>query len=134
MSTLSEYATRGRGVQLVQYGLVGGSGIPVDMAIVAGLLAIGMHHLVAQPLAWTVAMTWNFSLNWWFTFDRPDGSILRQWAGYGAVQLGALAVRVAVVAVLVDGLGARVLPATLVGILLPALAGFLVSIEVFEKF
>lgn len=116
-------------VRLLEYALVGASGVPVDMAMVWLLIdQVGTHHLLAQPGAWLVAMSWNFALNWWVTFDQPDGSLWRQYLSYGTVQAGALGVRIVTVAILVDALGAPVVPASLAGILLPAVLGFL-SIE-----
>jgi len=118
--------------RLLQYGAVGASGIPVDMAVVwLAFDGIGAHYLVAQVVAFAVAVSWNFSLNWLWTFDQPDGSLLRQFIGYVGIQLGALAARVGVVFALVELGGVPVLVASFIGIVLPALLGYLASERVF---
>jgi len=121
-----------RMLRLGQYGLVGASGIPVDMAVVwVAFSVVGSHYLVAQVAAFAVAVTWNFALNYHWTFNAPDGSLPRQYLGYVGIQSAALGARVGIVFVLVDIFSAPVLPASLGGIIVPSVLGYLASERVF---
>jgi putative flippase GtrA len=72
--------------RFVGYGLVGATGIGVDLAVVQGTRLLGAHWLLAVALAYQTAMTWNFALQ----------------RRYFAVDVGAFGVRAAVVWATID--------------------------------
>ncbi len=61
-------------LQLVQFGLVGGVGFAVNLAIYAFFVhSVGVDYHVASAIAWLVAVINNFVLNRHWTFDARDG-------------------------------------------------------------
>ena len=86
------YAFRFPGlVQFVRFGLVGLSGMAVDLTVFATLLAAGVVLPLASAGAIAIAMTWNFCGNRVWTFsDRRRASWLRQYLEFcGSCLLGA---------------------------------------------
>jgi dolichol-phosphate mannosyltransferase len=75
-------------LQLVRFGLVGGSGYVINL-VVFDLLAegVGIHHLLAAVGAFYVAITNNFLLNRHWTFRAGDGH-----AGFQAMRFFAVSV------------------------------------------
>ena len=75
----------GNWVQLFKFGVVGGSGYLVNLAVFAALAAgLGLHYAVAAVGAFCVAVTNNFLLNRYWTFGAgeragrlPGGALLR---------------------------------------------------------
>lgn len=62
-------------VQLIQFGLVGGLGFVINLAIFALCYkALGMLYLLAYGIAWLVAVTNNFLLNRRWTFNEHASS------------------------------------------------------------
>jgi putative flippase GtrA len=61
-------------VQLLKFGLVGGSGYLINLAVFALLTgSLGMHHVGAAIGAFAVAVTNNFLWNRYWTFGPGDG-------------------------------------------------------------
>jgi putative flippase GtrA len=93
-------------VQLLKFGIVGGSGYLVNLgvfAILAGTLDI--HHIPAAIGAFCVAVTSNFLWNRYWTFSPGDGSAGFQAARFFAVSLAALGLNLVVLEVLLSGGG-----------------------------
>jgi putative flippase GtrA len=90
--------------QLLKFGIVGGSGYLVNLAVFA-LLAdnLGVHHLVAAVGAFCVAIANNFFWNRHWTFARGDGHAGFQAARFFAVSVAALLINLAVLEALVGG-------------------------------
>ncbi len=62
-------------VQLIQFGLVGGLGFLINLAVFALCeRGIGMPYLLAYGVAWLVAVTNNFLLNRRWTFNEHASS------------------------------------------------------------
>jgi dolichol-phosphate mannosyltransferase len=60
-------------VQLVKFGVVGGSGYAVNLTVFTiALKLIGAHHLIAATLAFAVAVMNNFWWNRHWTFGARD--------------------------------------------------------------
>jgi dolichol-phosphate mannosyltransferase len=80
-------------LQLVKFGLVGGSGYVINLAVF-DLLAesAGVHHLIAAVGAFCVAITNNFLLNRHWTFRAGDGHAGFQAMRFFAVSVVALAI------------------------------------------
>ena len=78
-------------MQLVKFGLVGGSGYLINLAVFALLAgALGVHHVVAAVGAFCVAVTNNFLWNRHWTFAAGDGPAGFQAARFFAVSLASL--------------------------------------------
>lgn len=104
----------------LRYLAVGASGVPVDLAVTT-LAAAVVGVLPAQAVGWGCAATWNWNLNSRVTWDGQQ--TIREWAQYLAVDAGRLALRVGVVAVLLEYV--RPVMATAGGIAVAATVGFL---------
>ena len=61
-------------LQLVRFGLVGGVGFVVNLAVYTLFVhSVGVDYRVAAVVAWLVAVINNFVLNRHWTFDARDG-------------------------------------------------------------
>lgn len=90
--------------QLVKFGLVGGSGYLINLAVFSLLRGdLGIHQALAAVGAFCVAVTSNFLWNRHWTFAATDGHAGFQAARFFAVSLGALAVNLVVLEALVRG-------------------------------
>ena len=88
--------------QLVKFGLVGGSGYLVNLAVFSLLRAdLGLHQALAATGAFCVAVTNNFVWNRHWTFAAGDGHAGFQAVRFFAVSLGALAINLVVLEALV---------------------------------
>jgi putative flippase GtrA len=105
--------------QLFQFGVVGATGYVVNLTAFALLtLTFDVHHITAAILAFCVAVSNNFVWNRIWTFRETAG---RRHAGFQAtrffvVSLGGLGVNLAVLALLVDALGAPDIPSQAVAV------------------
>jgi dolichol-phosphate mannosyltransferase len=89
-------------VQLFKFGLVGGSGYLINLAVFAVLAGnLGIHHMIAAVGAFAVAVTNNFLWNRYWTFGPGDGPAGFQAARFFAVSLASLALNLVVLEALV---------------------------------
>ena len=89
--------------QLLKFGLVGGSGYLINLAvfqIAAG--SLGIHHFIAAIVAFCVAVTSNFLWNRYWTFGPGDGSASFQAARFFAVSLASLGLNLIVLEALIS--------------------------------
>jgi putative flippase GtrA len=88
--------------QLFKFGLVGGSGYLINLAIF-GLLtgSLGVHHLAAAIAAFAVAVSSNFWWNRHWTFAAHGGAVHFQAARFFAVSLAGLGINLAVLEALI---------------------------------
>lgn len=108
--------------QLLKFGLVGGSGYVVNLAVFALLSGeLGVHHVPAALGAFCVAVSSNFLWNRHWTFAAADGHAGFQAARFFAVSVGALLINlVALEALLLNtSLGALAAQAIAVAIAMP---------------
>jgi len=90
-------------VQLLKFGLVGGSGYLINLAVFALLTgSFGTHHVAAAIGAFAVAVTNNFLWNRHWTFGPGDGPAHFQAARFFAVSLASLALNIAVLQLLLS--------------------------------
>lgn len=90
-------------VQLLKFGLVGGSGYLINLAVFALLTGnLGVHHVAAAVGAFAVAVTNNFLWNRHWTFGPGDGPAHFQAARFFAVSLASLALNIAVLQLLLS--------------------------------
>jgi dolichol-phosphate mannosyltransferase len=93
-------------LQLVKFGLVGGSGYLINLAVFALLTGdLGVHHLIAALGAFAVAFTNNFILNRHWTFEARDGHAGFQAARFFAVSIASLAINLMALEALLSGTG-----------------------------
>jgi putative flippase GtrA len=104
-------------VQLLKFGLVGGSGYLVNLAVFAGLSAgLGFHYALAAVGAFCVAVANNFLWNRHWTFgagDRPAGFQAVRFLG---VSVAALLLNLIVLEALVTGTSLGELPAQAIAV------------------
>jgi len=94
---------------------VGAAGAVVDVLLTVALLS-QTHYLVANAAGFVVAVSFNFVGNWTFTYGRPDGNLLRQYASYVGLHALTFGLRAATITALVELAGAQPTAATVVGI------------------
>lgn len=88
-------------VQLLKFGIVGGSGYLINLAVFAALVSLGVHHTIAAVGAFCVAVTNNFLWNRYWTFGPGEGPAHFQAARFFAVSLASLGLNLAVLELLV---------------------------------
>ena len=91
----------GSWLQLLKFGLVGGVGYLINLAVFALLTGLGVHHLIAAVGAFCVAVTNNFVVNRHWTFEPGEGPAHFQAARFFAVSLASLGLNLAVLQLLV---------------------------------
>jgi putative flippase GtrA len=90
--------------QLAKFGLVGASGYLINLAVFSVLSdSLGLHHIAAAVGAFCVALANNFLWNRHWTFEPGDGHPGFQAARFLAVSLGALAINLVALELLVSG-------------------------------
>jgi dolichol-phosphate mannosyltransferase len=109
-------------LQLFKFGLVGGSGYLINLAVFAFLTSnLGVHHLIAAVAAFCGAFTNNFILNRRWTFAARDGHAGFQAMRFFAVSIVSLAINLMALEALVSGadLGELTAQAIAVAIAMP---------------
>jgi len=92
--------------QLIKFGIVGGSGYLINLAVFAFLAgSLDLHHLAAAVGAFCVAVTSNFLWNRYWTFGPGDGPAGFQAVRFFAVSLAALGLNLVLLEVLLAGGG-----------------------------
>jgi putative flippase GtrA len=90
-------------LQLLKFGLVGGSGYLINLAAFVLLTGSpGVHHSGAAIGAFCVAVTNNFLWNRYWTFGPGEGSAHFQAARFFAVSLASLGLNIAVLELLIS--------------------------------
>jgi dolichol-phosphate mannosyltransferase len=113
------------GPRLAGFLLVGASGLLPNIATTTVALGLGAHYVLATALATLVAASWNFALADGLLFRaRRRGSVRSRWLWYVALSGTDIAVRVPVVAALVELARMDVLVASLTSIALMSLLRF----------
>lgn len=103
--------------QLCKFGLVGASGYLINLAVFSVLTdSLGLHHIVAAIGAFCVALANNFLWNRHWTFEPGDAHPGFQAARFLAVSLGALAINLAVLQLLVSAASMSDLPAQAIAV------------------
>jgi dolichol-phosphate mannosyltransferase len=93
-------------VQLLKFGVVGGSGYLINLVVFA-LLAdrLGVHHTIAAIGAFCVAVTSNFLWNRYWTFGPGNVTASFQAVRFFIVSVASLGLNLAVLEALVAGAG-----------------------------
>jgi putative flippase GtrA len=99
-------------LQLVRFGVVGGTGFVLNLAIYALCVhALSIPYQVAAVVAWLVAVLNNFVLNRHWTFDATAGRIHFQAIRFFVVSLLAFAFGLLLLTLLVEFAGVAKVPA-----------------------
>jgi putative flippase GtrA len=90
-------------LQLLKFGVVGGSGYLINLGVFAFLSGnLGVYHAVAAVGAFCVAVTSNFLWNRYWTFGPGEGLAHLQAARFFAVSLACLVINLLVLELLVN--------------------------------
>jgi putative flippase GtrA len=90
-------------LQLFKFGLVGGSGYLINLAVFALLSgSLGVHHVAAAIGAFCVAVTNNFLWNRYWTFGPGEGPAHFQAARFFTVSLASLGLNIAALELLIS--------------------------------
>ncbi len=90
--------------QLLKFGIVGGSGYVINIAVFALLNgSVGLHHAPAAVGAFCVAVFNNFLWNRYWTFEPGEDHPAFQAARFFAVSVAALAINLVVLEALIRG-------------------------------
>lgn len=104
-------------LQLVRFGLVGGVGFVVNIAVYTLLVhGVGIEYRVSSVLAWLVAVANNFVLNRRWTFDARGGLARFQAIRFLLVSLAAEILALLILTGLVQGAGFSKVPAQAVAV------------------
>ena len=90
-------------LQLLKFGVVGGSGYLINLGVFAFLSGnLGVYHAVAAVGAFCVAVTSNFLWNRYWTFGPGEGLAHMQAARFLAVSIACLVINLIVLELLVN--------------------------------
>lgn len=106
-------------VQLIQFGLVGGLGFVINLAVFALCeRGLGIPYLIAYVIAWLVAVTNNFLLNrrWTFNEHAQSSAVHFQAMRFVLVSAIAAAVGAGLLALMVEVGGLAKLPAEAIAV------------------
>ena len=104
-------------IQLVRFGLVGGLGFAVNLAVYTICVhPLGIQYLVASVIAWLVAVANNFVLNRRWTFDARGGLVHFQAARFVLVSLIAEGFSLLILRLLVEGAALEKVPAQVIAV------------------
>lgn len=104
-------------VQLLKFGLVGGSGYLINLAVFALLVSgLGIHHTIAAVGAFCVAVTNNFLLNRYWTFGPGERAAHFQAARFLTVSVASLGLNLAVLELLISNHVVGDLPAQAIAV------------------
>jgi putative flippase GtrA len=99
-------------LQLVRFGLVGGVGFAVNLAVYTLCVhAVGLDYHVAAVAAWVVAVMNNFVLNRHWTFDARGGRASFQAMRFIVVSLVAFGCSLLLLTLFVESAGIAKIPA-----------------------
>jgi len=99
-------------LQLVRFGLVGGLGFVINIAVYTLCVhVLGIDYHIAAVAAWLVAVANNFVLNRHWTFDARGGRARFQAARFLVVSVVALGFNLLLLMVLVEAVGVAKIPA-----------------------
>ncbi|HEX3736490.1 MAG TPA: GtrA family protein [Solirubrobacterales bacterium] len=108
-------------LQLLKFGIVGGSGYLINLGVFAFLSGnLGVYHAVAAIGAFCVAVTSNFLWNRYWTFGPGEGLAHLQAARFLAVSVACLVINLVVLELLVrSGMGELAAQAIAVAVAMP---------------
>lgn len=120
-TTAASSSVRGKAWRFAVVGVLNSA---VDFIAFAGLVALALQPLVANVLAWAIAVTFSFTVNSRWTFERAEtfgirSAFLRFALSGAAISLGSSTLAVILLPPLTG-----LLPAKLIGIVVGAVLNF----------
>jgi putative flippase GtrA len=113
-------------MQLLKFGVVGGSGYLINLAVFAVLAGeLGVHHALAAVGAFCVAVSNNFLWNRYWTFGPGSAGAGFQAARFFTVSLASLALNLAILELLLAATGVGDLTAQAIAVALAMPFNFL---------
>jgi dolichol-phosphate mannosyltransferase len=113
-------------LQLVRFGMVGGLGFVVNIAVYTLFVhGVGVEYRVASVVAWLVAVANNFFWNRHWTFDAGDGLAHYQAMRFLLVSLAAEIISLLMLTLLVESGGLSKVPAQAIAVLAATPLSFL---------
>jgi putative flippase GtrA len=104
-------------VQLFKFGIVGGSGYLINLAVFAVLAGnAGVHHAVAAIGAFCVAVTNNFLWNRYWTYGAGDVPASFQAVRFFTISVASLVINLAILEALIVGTSIGSLPAQAIAV------------------
>jgi putative flippase GtrA len=104
-------------LQLLRFGLVGGSGYLINLAVFAFLVnGVGAHHTPAAVGAFCVAVTNNYLWNRYWTFGPGEGAATLQAFRFLAISVASLMINLVALELLVAGAELGELPAQAIAV------------------
>jgi len=89
--------------QFMKYSIVGASGYIVNIAVYSLMVkVVGMHYMIAAVVSFMPAVTNNFLLNKYWTFNNPQGVVSRQARRFLVVSLASLGLNLALLRALME--------------------------------
>lgn len=116
--------------RLLRYGVVGATGVVINMAALYFLVeAAHAHHLIAAAIASEISILSNFLLNdrWTFGDVRVRISWPRRLLQYNGITLGGTLLSLGVLALLIDVIGIYYLVANLFAIGVATIANYMLN-------
>jgi putative flippase GtrA len=116
-------------LELLKFGLVGGSGYLINLAVFAVLTGgdLRLQHTVAAVGAFCVAVTNNFVLNRHWTFGAGAGHAGFQAVRFFAISIGALLINLVALELLVSSAGLGLLAAQAIAVAIAMPFNFLAN-------
>lgn len=113
-------------LQLVRFGVVGGIGFVVNLAVYALCVhGLNIDYKVAAVIAWLIAVANNFVLNRHWTFDAREGRAHFQAMRFLVVSLVAFGFSLLILTLLVESAGLAKVPAQAIAVLMSMPLNFL---------
>jgi dolichol-phosphate mannosyltransferase len=115
-------------VRAVAFGLVGLSGVLPNLAVLQLLTVVGLHYAPATVIATQVAILWNFALLDRFVYGtRRHRRTAARLGRFLLLNNADLAIRIPLLALLIEHARLSVLPATCVTLLLASVVRFVAT-------
>lgn len=120
---VSRFIAPERSVRFIEFCLIGAMGTIVDLSITLTLIN-HIHYLLANVCGFATAITFNFTGNWFLTYDKPNGNKLYQYLSFVGMHVTTFSARVIVIFALVEWLILPPTVATVVGVGVAAVLNF----------
>ena len=119
-----KYANHGI-TKFIKYGLVGGLGLIVDMAVFYLMnKKLGVNYVVSNITSSSIAVVHNFILNSYFTFNVTDKK-LKRFLSFYAIALTGMAISTGLLALFIDVLKFEAMLSKLISIVIVALIQYI---------
>jgi dolichol-phosphate mannosyltransferase len=112
--------------RLIQFALVGLTGVLVNLLLLTGLTeGLDLHYVASATIAVEASILWNFALNDAWTFhDRREGSWWQRCWRFNAVSLAAMGVNLSVMTALTEFASVHYALSQVAGILVAFVANY----------